>query len=149
MAPPVVPSLPDAVRSNYLQIKAQTGRTWDEMAAQFERDAEPLVGDHAAPYRRLAAWARAEGAVERQTVEAAEAAAAAEEEARKVAEEEARKAIEAQRAAAKVAEEEARKAAEEENVTAQREGTTPGQDTEASPDPKKRTAAATKPTRTA
>lgn len=55
-----VPTLDDSVAENYRQLQAETGRSWTDMAEQFDRDAAALPAEHAAPYRSLAAWARAQ-----------------------------------------------------------------------------------------
>lgn len=55
-----VPTLDDSVAENYRQLQAETGRSWTDMAEQFDRDAAALPAEHAAPYRSLATWARAQ-----------------------------------------------------------------------------------------
>lgn len=53
-------TIPDHVRENYADARIAQGLTWEQMAEQFDRDADPLPPEHAAPYRELAAWARAQ-----------------------------------------------------------------------------------------
>ncbi|WP_113841090.1 hypothetical protein [Blastococcus sp. TF02A-26] len=57
-------TIPDHVRENYTDARIAQGLTWEQMAEQFDRDAEPLPAEHAAPYLELAAWARAQGIAE-------------------------------------------------------------------------------------
>lgn len=53
-----VPTVDEAVAENYRQVKAESGRSWTDMADQFDRDADALPDVHAGPYRVLASWAR-------------------------------------------------------------------------------------------
>jgi hypothetical protein len=49
---------PADVTGNYLAVMRETGQSWDDLADQFDRDAELPALDGGAGARRMARWAR-------------------------------------------------------------------------------------------
>lgn len=60
--------IPDDVKDNYRQVRADRGCSWEDMAQQFERDGNQQVNSSVIrdpnAHRALAAWARSEAATE-------------------------------------------------------------------------------------
>lgn len=52
------------LQANYRAIRAERDWSWEDLAADLDRQASSLPPEHAFPYELIARWARAEAAAE-------------------------------------------------------------------------------------